>query len=458
VHAGTWQPPRGVTRLEYNVAREALLLGATLVRFEETPQGFVAAELPENFGQARDPVKILLSGTPTIRAPLLKRRKIRRMGSLNELLSKAWPVVPQAEVAAAREELAWLLAHNYEFLPVVERFELASLAHALAPLSLCHRFSYWVTVERAKASATRHDSPAQPVQLQTGDKLMSLGASWKQTYIEALERLAAGGVTVVALIYDMIPITHPTFLPKDEVERFETFLERMLKSPIRLTTISRSSQQEITRYCRDRLGLSKDIAVTPLASSASAARARASEQILDAGLQNAPFVLVAGSFEPRKNQKFFLDIWRAAVARLSEPPALVFAGGLAKASYLQELRQDARDLDPVFFFFNVDDAELAWFYENCLFTAFPSEAEGWGLPITEALDRGKYCLASDNTSLKEAGEGLIFHAALQDREAWLNELHTLLSDAQALDERTKKIRATHRTRTWADVTRAMMEL
>jgi hypothetical protein len=70
------------------------------------------------------------------------------------------------------------------------------------------------------------------------------------------------------------------------------------------------------------------------------------------------------------------------------------------------------------FFYNVGDEELAWLYENCLFTVFPSEAEGWGLPISEALDRGKYCLASDNTSLKEAGEGLVFHASLQDRQAW----------------------------------------
>jgi glycosyltransferase involved in cell wall biosynthesis len=458
VHGGTWQPPRGVTRLEYNVAREALLLGATLVRFDEALQGFVAVELPENFGQARDPVKILLSGTPKIRLPLLKRRGVKRARALGKLLSEQSAAASESEAEKAREELAWLLAHNYEFLPVTERFELAALAHALAPRSLCHRFSYWVMVERAKPSAASYDNPAQPVQFRPGDKLMSLGASWKLAYIEALEKLAAGGVTIVALIYDMIPITHPSFLPSDEVERFETYLARMLKSPIRLTTISRSSQQEIATYCRAKLGLSKDIVVTPLASSASAARAAASTKIIDAGLQNAPFVLMAGSFEPRKNQKFFLDIWRAAVARLSEPPALVFAGGLAKAAYLQELRQDARDLDRAFFFFNVDDEELAWFYENCLFTVFPSEAEGWGLPITEALDRGKYCLASDNTSLKEAGEGLIFHAALQDRQAWLDELHTLLSDATALDARTKRIRETHRTRTWADVTRAMMAL
>jgi glycosyltransferase involved in cell wall biosynthesis len=125
---------------------------------------------------------------------------------------------------------------------------------------------------------------------------------------------------------------------------------------------------------------------------------------------------------------------------------------------LEELRQAAGDLDRIFFFFNVSDEELAWFYENCLFTVFPSEAEGWGLPVSEALDRGKYCLASDNSALQEAGEGLAFHAALQDRDAWIDELYVLLNDPLALEQRTKRVRENHHSRTWADVTRAMLAL
>ncbi|MBV9064359.1 MAG: glycosyltransferase family 4 protein [Methylobacteriaceae bacterium] len=256
----------------------------------------------------------------------------------------------------------------------------------------------------------------------------------------------------------MIPITHSHFLPRQEVERFESYLARMLRSSIRLATISRSSQDEIVKYARDKFGLPRDVAVVPLASSMPPTPAAASARIADAGLQNVPFVLMAGSFEPRKNQKFLVELWRTAVTRVSEAPALVFAGGLASAAYFQELQQDARDLDRVLFLYNVTDEELAWLYQHCLFTAFPSEAEGWGLPVTEALDRGKYCLASDNTSLREVGEGLIFHASLHDRRAWLAELNTLLGDPRALEERTQRVRAMHRQRTWADVTRGMMAL
>jgi glycosyltransferase involved in cell wall biosynthesis len=454
----SWDPPRGVTRLEYNVAREAVNLGAELVRFDETLRGFVAANLPAHFGRAPDPVKTLLTGTPTIRTPFLRRRIVKKARALGEFLAKVSIAAQETEVETARRELAWLVAHNYEFLPVTERFELAALAQALAPDQLCHDFNYWVMGERERRASLKESTPAEPIDFRLDDKLLSLGAIWKPTYVASLEKLASQGVTVIVLIHDMIPVTHPGFLPTEELDRFKTYLERMLKSDVLLTTTSRSSQKEITRYCRETLGLPRDVAVTPLASSASTDCGAASAKILDASLQGSRFVLMAGSFEPRKNQKFLIELWSSVAPRLGDPPALVFAGGLANASYLKELQREARDLKRVFFFFNVDDEELAWLYENCLFTVFPSEAEGWGLPITEALDRGKYCLASDNTPLREADERLVFHAALQDRRAWMDELYTLLSDPHALEKRTKRVREMHRTHTWADVTRAMMAL
>jgi glycosyltransferase involved in cell wall biosynthesis len=431
-------------------------LGANLARFDDAAQAFVAAQLPRNFGEARNEIAFLLAETPTVRPSLLKRRTLWRARSLGKFLSKA--EASDARLERARRDLAWLLAYNYEFLPNAERFQLASRAHALEPQALCHEFNYWVTMERGKRAASSEANRPQAIRWECGDKLISLGAIWKQDYIDSLEMLVAQGVSVVALIYDMIPITHQSFLPADELERFKIYIERMLKSRILLTTISRASQDEIENYCRDTFGFTRDVAVTPLATSASTDRAAASANILDCGLQHLPFVFMAGSFEPRKNQKFLLDIWRAVVSRLAEPPALVFAGGLAKAWYLDELRQAAGDLDRILFFFNVSDEELAWFYENCLFTVFPSEAEGWGLPVSEALDRGKYCLASDHAALQEAGEGLAFHAALQDRDAWIDELYVLLNDPLALEQRTKRVRENHHSRTWADVTRAMLAL
>ncbi len=49
------------------------------------------------------------------------------------------------------------------------------------------------------------------------------------------------------------------------------------------------------------------------------------------------------------------------------------------------------------------DELLGWLYNNCLFTVFPSFYEGWGLPVRESIMYGKVVLASNTSSLKEAG-------------------------------------------------------
>ena len=48
----------------------------------------------------------------------------------------------------------------------------------------------------------------------------------------------------------------------------------------------------------------------------------------------------------------------------------------------------------------VADAELAELYKASYFTVFPSFCEGWGLPVAESLFHGRYCIASNATSIR----------------------------------------------------------
>ncbi|MDT8349839.1 glycosyltransferase, partial [Roseomonas mucosa] len=52
------------------------------------------------------------------------------------------------------------------------------------------------------------------------------------------------------------------------------------------------------------------------------------------------------------------------------------------------------------------DEELLALYRGCRFTLFPSLFEGWGLPVSESLALGRPCIASNRTSLPEAGGAL----------------------------------------------------
>ena len=71
---------------------------------------------------------------------------------------------------------------------------------------------------------------------------------------------------------------------------------------------------------------------------------------------------------------------------------------------------------------NLTDAELKWLYINCAFTIFPSICEGWGLPIAESLQNGKFCLASSVSSMLEIGTGLIDYFSPYDARSCLDKI------------------------------------
>jgi glycosyltransferase involved in cell wall biosynthesis len=85
---------------------------------------------------------------------------------------------------------------------------------------------------------------------------------------------------------------------------------------------------------------------------------------------------------------------------------LVIAGILLVPEYAERIRQAARELgveDRVHIVGAVSEAEKIWYLQHCQAFAFPSIAEGFGLPVIEAMHFGKPAILSTCTSLPEVG-------------------------------------------------------
>jgi glycosyltransferase involved in cell wall biosynthesis len=139
-------------------------------------------------------------------------------------------------------------------------------------------------------------------------------------------------------------------------------------------------------------------------------------------------------------------------------PALVFAGqGGGDTETVRIMSEDGLMWNrKLFLVESPTDGEVAWLYENCAFTIFPSLSEGWGLPITESLSYGKYCLAADNSSQPEAGQGLAFHAENMDGAAWLAEIRRLVTEPGYREAMNTRVAANYRSRSWDDVSTAIL--
>ncbi len=73
--------------------------------------------------------------------------------------------------------------------------------------------------------------------------------------------------------------------------------------------------------------------------------------------------------------------------------------------------------------------QLAELYRRAAVVLVPSEAEGFGLPVIEALACGAVVIASDIPTLREAGGGAAIFCPLGDVPAWTEAVVRALTDA-----------------------------
>jgi glycosyltransferase involved in cell wall biosynthesis len=145
-----------------------------------------------------------------------------------------------------------------------------------------------------------------------------------------------------------------------------------------------------------------------------------------------PYVLFVGTADRRKGIDVLLEAMRILNERYPQIN-LVIAGARGEAS---GIGQDSRVRELGF----VDDITLDALYRNSALFAFPSRYEGFGLPVLEAMARGTPVVASDATSIPEAGGDAAVYVAPGDPQALAAAMKGVIGDAAlaaALSERAR---------------------
>lgn len=91
---------------------------------------------------------------------------------------------------------------------------------------------------------------------------------------------------------------------------------------------------------------------------------------------------------------------------------LLIAGRPDDMDYFDFIKKSARKLrvgEKLRMLGSISENEKSWYYRNCYAFALPSIAEGFGLPVTEAMSVGKPVFLSDRTALPEIGSNFAFY-------------------------------------------------
>ena len=288
---------------------------------------------------------------------------------------------------------------------------------------------------------------------QSGDVLLLAGENWSgRTDFGVLARLSSErGLRIAAVCQDLIPVTHPQFFETGEfVAQYRRYVEFLARHTDLVIAISRATADELKKAAEAYGGMRGTIAVVELGSDVASAAAPRPPQT-EPPLQAGRFVISISTIQARKNFDLLYRLWhRFAQEGRSDIPRLVIVGqrGFGSDDLLATIAQDTTVRDHLTILHHTSDAELTWLYRNCAYTLYPSYVEGWGLPVSESLTYGKLCLASNTSSLPEAGAGLALHFGPDEDDAWHAAIIDLAANPRKLAEAEARIRAGYKPRSW----------
>lgn len=346
----------------------------------------------------------------------------------------SWPVmtgIPRVVRSIVREAAAVAAVHGATLVPV--RFQWGEFVpvpvtpEGLPPPPAPHHPRVQrlrkllvprTLVRKAGRLAARLRGPASAsadIVFRRDDVLLLADSSWREEWWEAIDAARATGTRLGIVQHDFIPIRHPELVPPKAPAVFRRWMHATLTRADFVVAVSETVANETRAelLAMGRADVAKrHVATVRNGSDFIARRSHKEGASVRASLRDflhaspvAPFLTV-GTIEPRKNQAMLLEAFRRA--REAEPGARLLVIGMVGwngKAVADDMRRDPAWGSHVFHLADANDTELLHAYRHARALVFPSLAEGYGLPIVEALAVGLPVLASDIPVHREVGCG-----------------------------------------------------
>ena len=445
-----YDPPVGTTRVERTVLadlhRELGSAGLAFVKFRKgrfvhlgsSEAGTIASLIASPQQQAvrsPDAEAARLSGQPypgrSAASPARRMTAARRIRLIARALIERYPETYRAQ--AVRDATG-----IYVGLRSLFYLTLASLRRPRARKTAAELQS-----EQVDVAALRPLSPVWPPAEDFSDftDLITLGNGWDYFDYESLYAMKKrDGLRVHGFVHDLITVDYPQFFHNPAksslIHRHYAELCHLCDT---LICNSFATRDALHQFIRAEGLPEPKIAVAQLPAFAS----EALEPVQPPDVTDEPFILFVSTIEVRKNHRVLLHVWRECLREGKAMPRLILVGrlGWGVAPIMEMLAWDPMLQNHVTVLHDITDAQLAWLYDHCLFTVYPSIAEGWGLPIGEALGRGRICLHTSDPAQREAAQNLMPALHPDDFFGWKAAILEMTEHPDRRERLEAKVRA-----------------
>lgn len=220
--------------------------------------------------------------------------------------------------------------------------------------------------------------------------------------------LSNAGIPSVVTLHDLIFLSHPQFYSPIDVKIYQNKFAYALQNATKVIAISEQTRKEILQW--QKIPEENIEVVYQGCRPEFYKRVGADEiQLLkEAHGLEAGYILTVGAGNPRKNLEVLIDALAHFVP--ASRPTLVIAAG--ESAYMRKVRQYAlaREMQSsVKFLSGISDLQMVTLYQGASVFVFPSVAEGFGVPLLEAMAAGVPIVASDIPGFREVcGEAATF--------------------------------------------------
>jgi glycosyltransferase involved in cell wall biosynthesis len=259
---------------------------------------------------------------------------------------------------------------------------------------------HYARCHTAELMGTEPSAADDPVELEIGDHFLAADLNHSlplhRTFFERLKEI--GGQSS-GIVYDLLPLQRPDWFPPELAEGHRSWFETVACLD-RLVCISQTVAREVDHEFGRRGWTTRRPQISWFHLGCELPQAPAGD--LAAELRRRPGILVVSVLYARKGQGQTLDaferLWSEGI-----DANLIFAGriGWGVEDLVNRLRCHPENGKRLFWFNGPDDALLGQLYRTAAGVLVPSEGEGFGLPVVEALLHKRSVLARDLPVFRE---------------------------------------------------------